>query len=352
MSSPNVMRTRFLIFLSRCRCRLRAARSRPQWHGRQLRRGHERRRHERRRGRRRHERQQRGRQQRGQSGAAGAGGSSIAGTGGGGGGGGSAGTGGNSVALPFPTQACIDRANGLLAMMMLDEKIAQTIQAEREQITNAQVMPDRRRLHLQPGRLGPEPEHSRRLGVDDRRLPGRVAREPPQDPDHLRARQRARPGPGRHAPPCSPTTSAWAPPRDAALVEEIARVTADESAGVGADFPFAPVIAVARDERWGRTYEAFGETPDLASTMGVAMVKGLQFPTRRNEDLDPRQPEALPRRRRNRERRDGRSGDGQRGGAARDSPRALPRRDRGARRLDHAVVQHLAGRRACTSTRR
>ena len=49
--------------------------------------------------------------------------------------------------------------------------------------------------------------------------------------------------------------------RDAALVEEIARVTADESAGVGADFPFAPVIAVARDERWGRTYEAFGRRP-------------------------------------------------------------------------------------------
>ena len=67
--------------------------------------------------------------------------------------------------------------------------------------------------------------------------------------------------------------------RDAALVEEIARVTADESAGVGADFPFAPVIAVARNERWGRTYEAFAETTDLASTMGVAMVKGLQFPT-------------------------------------------------------------------------
>ena len=51
----------------------------------------------------------------------------------------SAGTGGGTSAGPFPTQACLDRANGLLAMMMLDEKIAQTIQAERAQITNAQV---------------------------------------------------------------------------------------------------------------------------------------------------------------------------------------------------------------------
>ena len=116
--------------------------------------------------------------------------------------------------------------------------------------------------------------------------------------------------------------------RDAALVEEIARITADESAGVGADFPFAPVIAVARDERWGRTYEAFGETTDLASRMGVAMVKGLQFPTGGTRILDPRQPQALPGRRRHRGRRDRRSGHRQRGGAARASPRALSRRDR------------------------
>jgi beta-glucosidase len=37
------------------------------------------------------------------------------------------------------------------------------------------------------------------------------------------------------------------------------------------------VVAVALNERWGRTYEAFGETSDLASTMGAIMIKGLQF---------------------------------------------------------------------------
>jgi beta-glucosidase len=64
--------------------------------------------------------------------------------------------------------------------------------------------------------------------------------------------------------------------RDPALVEEVAGVVADETAGVGADFPFAPVVAVARDERWGRTYEAFGETVELASAMGVAFTNGFQ----------------------------------------------------------------------------
>ena len=59
------------------------------------------------------------------------------------------------------------------------------------------------------------------------------------------------------------------------------QVAGDETVGVGADFPFAPVFAVARDERWGRTYEAFGETPELAATMGTAYTNGLQRRTGR-----------------------------------------------------------------------
>ena len=70
--------------------------------------------------------------------------------------------------------------------------------------------------------------------------------------------------------------------RDPALVEQVAEHRRREAAGVGADFPFAPVVAVARDERWGRTYEAFGETTDLASTMGVAYTNGLQNPAGRS----------------------------------------------------------------------
>src|SRR6185436_4478613 len=46
--------------------------------------------------------------------------------------------------------------------------------------------------------------------------------------------------------------------RDPAIVEAAARVTAREVAGTGLDWNFAPCIAVARDERWGRTYESFG----------------------------------------------------------------------------------------------
>ncbi len=64
--------------------------------------------------------------------------------------------------------------------------------------------------------------------------------------------------------------------RDPALVERIARATAEEVAATGIDWTFSPCVAVARDERWGRTYESFGETPELVSEMGAAAVRGYQ----------------------------------------------------------------------------
>ena len=42
------------------------------------------------------------------------------------------------------------------------------------------------------------------------------------------------------------------------------------------DWTFAPTVAVARDDRWGRTYESYSEDPALVSAMGAAMIEGLQ----------------------------------------------------------------------------
>ena len=64
--------------------------------------------------------------------------------------------------------------------------------------------------------------------------------------------------------------------RNPDLVEQVARITALEVAGTGIDWTFAPCIAVPRDERWGRTYEGFGETPELAQLFGAAAVRGFQ----------------------------------------------------------------------------
>ena len=64
--------------------------------------------------------------------------------------------------------------------------------------------------------------------------------------------------------------------RNPKIVEAAGRVTAAEVAATGMHWNFAPCIAVPQDERWGRTYEGFGETPELASLLGPAAIRGLQ----------------------------------------------------------------------------
>ena len=64
--------------------------------------------------------------------------------------------------------------------------------------------------------------------------------------------------------------------RNLALAEQVGRITALEMLGVGANWAFTPTVAPALDERWGRTYETFGEKAELTAPMGAAAIKGLQ----------------------------------------------------------------------------
>lgn len=62
---------------------------------------------------------------------------------------------------------------------------------------------------------------------------------------------------------------------DPALVGRVARITATEGAATGVFWNFAPVLAVPQDLRWGRTYEAYGEDPELVASLGSAFIAGL-----------------------------------------------------------------------------
>jgi beta-glucosidase len=64
--------------------------------------------------------------------------------------------------------------------------------------------------------------------------------------------------------------------RDPRLVEAAARVTAEEVRATGIQWTFAPCVTVPRDERWGRAYEGFSESPDLVAMLGAAAVRGFQ----------------------------------------------------------------------------
>ena len=61
-----------------------------------------------------------------------------------------------------------------------------------------------------------------------------------------------------------------------ALVEEIGRITAREASYTGVHWTFSPVLGTARDLRWGRIDETFGEDPTLIGVLGSALVRGYQ----------------------------------------------------------------------------
>ncbi len=63
---------------------------------------------------------------------------------------------------------------------------------------------------------------------------------------------------------------------NADLVREVCRLTAIETAATGIYWNYAPVLAVAQDIRWGRTYESYSENTDLVATLSLACMQGLQ----------------------------------------------------------------------------
>jgi beta-glucosidase len=66
---------------------------------------------------------------------------------------------------------------------------------------------------------------------------------------------------------------------DPALVKKVFTAASDEMSASGVNQAFTPVLDLARDPRWGRTEETYGEDPYLGSRIGVAAVQGLQGDT-------------------------------------------------------------------------
>lgn len=64
--------------------------------------------------------------------------------------------------------------------------------------------------------------------------------------------------------------------RDADLIHRIGQATAKEVAATGIEWVFAPTVAVARDDRWGRTFESYAEDPEIVAAYAGPMVTGIQ----------------------------------------------------------------------------
>jgi beta-xylosidase len=73
-------------------------------------------------------------------------------------------------------------------------------------------------------------------------------------------------------PQCIGLASTW----DPALIHQVFDAASDEMSASGTRQAFTPVIDLARDPRWGRTEETYGEDPYLVARIGVAVIEGLQ----------------------------------------------------------------------------
>jgi beta-glucosidase len=82
--------------------------------------------------------------------------------------------------------------------------------------------------------------------------------------------------------------------RDPQLIRRIGEITALEVRVTGLDWAFSPTVAVARDVRWGRTYESYSENPELVRSYAAAMVQGLQGEPRTARFLDAAHVVATP----------------------------------------------------------
>jgi beta-glucosidase len=184
-----------------------------------------------------------------------------------------------ATGLPYqnPALSPADRLADLLPRMSLDDKVGQMVQAERAAISASDVTTYRYGSILSGGGSAPSPNTP--TGWSDMYDTfQKAALATPLGIPMIYGLDAVH---GNNNVPGStifPHNIGLGATRDPALVQQVGRATAEEVTGAGLDWTFAPCLCVARDDRWGRTYESYGETPDLVSSM-TTVVTGLQGDT-------------------------------------------------------------------------
>ena len=157
------------------------------------------------------------------------------------------------------------RVGELLSRMTLTEKVGQMIQVNAFRGT----IPDDLKQRLREGRIGSmlnetdgqTSQELQRIAAEESRL--RIPLIMGRDVIH---------GCRTIFPIPLGQAAAW----DPELVRACAAVAADEASAAGFQWTFAPMMDIARDPRWGRVAEGFGEDPYLAGVLAAAMVRGFQ----------------------------------------------------------------------------
>ncbi|MDY4514274.1 MAG: glycoside hydrolase family 3 N-terminal domain-containing protein [Paludibacteraceae bacterium] len=163
-----------------------------------------------------------------------------------------------------PTEAKID---ALLRQMTLEEKIGQMTQVCGGWYSDDLANQVRQGAGSMLNSVGAEANYYQRIAVEETRLgiPMIFAR------DVIHGFRTIYPIPLGQAATFDP-----------ALVEQAAHLTAQEAKQAGLRWTFSPMVDVARDPRWGRIAEGYGEDTYLTAVMGAATVRGYQ-----GKDYDP-----------------------------------------------------------------
>jgi beta-glucosidase len=173
-----------------------------------------------------------------------------------------------------PTQPVPVRVADLLSRMSLDEKLGQMTQAERLAVSNNDITTNRLGSLLSGGGSAPSP-NTPTAWADMYDNFQRAALATPLGIPLIYGVDAVHGHNNVSGATIYPHNIGLGATRDPALAGRIGRAVAEEVAGTGPNWDFAPCLCVARNDRWGRTYESFGEVPDIATSM-TTIVTGLQ----------------------------------------------------------------------------
>ena len=173
-----------------------------------------------------------------------------------------------------PSLPVATRLADLLARMSLDEKLGQMTQAERASVTNAQITQFRIGSVLSGGGSAPAPNNPASWANMIDGMQNAALATPWQIPliygaDAVHGHNNV------VGATIFPHNIGLGAARDPALMEAIGRAVAEEVTGTGVRWNFAPCVCVARNDRWGRTYESYGEKPEIGNSYAT-FVTGLQ----------------------------------------------------------------------------
>ncbi|GGP86731.1 glycoside hydrolase family 3 protein [Saccharothrix coeruleofusca] len=180
-----------------------------------------------------------------------------------------------SAAAPVAPQAVEDRVEQLMARMSLDDKVGQMTQVDRAALTTtSDVATYRIGSVLSGGGSAPTPNTAQGW-ADMYDAFQRAALSTPLGIPLVYGVDAVHGHNNVHGATIFPHNIGLGATRDPELVRRIGAATAEEMTGTGVDWTFAPCLCLARDDRWGRTYESFGEVPEIPSAM-TSIIDGFQ----------------------------------------------------------------------------